>query len=108
VRVHLAREHAAELELGDALFEQGGIALELGEAVRVLFGLDEIQQLGRVRHSLAYRIQFGHHAFEARALSAEFLGALRRVPDLRVLQFAVYFLEPLALVVVLKGTPSAR
>jgi hypothetical protein len=44
--------------------------------------------------------------FEFGALPAEFLGALRVIPDSGLLEFAVYFLQPLVLIVVIKDTSS--
>jgi hypothetical protein len=39
------------------------------------------------------------------ALLAELLRAFRVVPDVRILELAAYFLEPVALGVVVKDTP---
>jgi len=44
--------------------------------------------------------------FEFSALPAEFLGALRVVPDSGLFEFAVYFLQALVLIVVIKDTSS--
>lgn len=44
---------------------------------------------------------------EQRTLPPQRLGPLRIVPDVRVLQFALYFLQALALGIVVKDTPSA-
>jgi len=45
---------------------------------------------------------------EAHALAPELLGAFRRTPDRRVLEFAAYFFETFFLAIVLKETPSRR
>jgi hypothetical protein len=45
---------------------------------------------------------------QARPFAAQFLGAFRLVPDLGILELAVYFLEAFALGVVFKDTPSER
>jgi hypothetical protein len=108
VRVHLAREHAPEFEFGHALPERRRIALELGETRRVFLGLDQVEEFARVSDSPGDGVEFLDRAFQTRPLAAELLRAPWRVPDARVFQLAVYFLEPLALAVVLKDTPSAR
>jgi hypothetical protein len=51
-------------------------------------------------------VQVGDHGLELGPLLAEFLGALRVVPDAGLLEFAGYFLEALVLVVVIKDTSS--
>jgi hypothetical protein len=108
VGVHLAGEHAAELELGDALLDAGGVALEFGEARRILLGLDQLEQFGRVRDAGDDAVDLAGGRLEARSLAAVLLGAFRGVPDAGVLELAVQLLEPFTLAIVLKGTPSAR
>jgi hypothetical protein len=105
VRVHLAREHAHELELLDAPLDRRDIALDVAEPSLVALCLNQVEQLAAVAESRGDAVELRDRGLKARALSPEFLGPLGRVPDLRVLQFAVYFLEALALAVVLKGTP---
>jgi hypothetical protein len=51
-------------------------------------------------------IQTADHRFELGALLAEFLGAIRYVPDAGLLEFPLYFLQPLVFVVVIKDTSS--
>jgi hypothetical protein len=74
VGVHLAGEHAAELEQGDALLEGGGVTLEVGESRRVALGLDEFEQLGRVGDAPGDAVEIVDHVRETRALAAELLG----------------------------------
>jgi len=108
VGVHLAGEHAGELQGRHALVERRRVPLQLGEAGGVLFRFDEVDQLARVGDTLGDSLQLDDGALEPGTLPAQFLGALGGVPDAGVLQFAVYLFEPLALAVVLKDTPSAR
>jgi hypothetical protein len=51
-------------------------------------------------------IQAPHHLFELGTLPAEFLRAVRIAPNPRLLEFALYLLKTLALVVVIKDTSS--
>ena len=48
------------------------------------------------------------YAFERRALTAQVLRALGIRPDVLVLELAVYFLEPLTLLIIVKDTPGGR
>jgi len=83
------------------------VALQLGEATGVLLGLDEFEQFQGVGHPSAQVVEFDDGGLEAGTLTAQFLGAVRGVPDPGVLQLAVYLLEPFLLVLVFKDTPSA-
>ena len=74
----------------------------------VLFRLDEVEQFGRVRQAAAELVEFVEGRFEAGPLATEPLGLVRRVPDGRIAELVIQLLEPLALRVVLKGTPSAQ
>ena len=107
-RVHLAREHAHELELPQAFLESGRIPLDLGQAGRVVLGDDEFEQFAGIGDTAADAVEVAECRIEFRAFPAEFLRALRRIPDPRVAQLPVQLLESLAFAVVLKGTPSAR
>jgi hypothetical protein len=49
-----------------------------------------------------------YHALELGAFLAERLGLVGLVPDGRILEFTPYFLEPLALARVVKGTSSGH
>jgi hypothetical protein len=107
VGVHFAGEHARQLELAHALAEAAGIALDFRESGFVLLGLDQLEQFRRVGKAAADAVQLAEGLVEPRALAAERLRLVRRVPDGGVRELAVQLLETLALAVVLKGTPSA-
>jgi hypothetical protein len=51
-------------------------------------------------------IQSAHDLLEPGTLLAELLRAIRIVPDAGLLEFALYFLQTLLLVVVIKDTSS--
>jgi hypothetical protein len=80
---------------------------DLGESGFVALALDQLEQLGRVGERAAEAVELGERGFEPRALAAERLRPVRRVPDRRVAELVVQLFEALALRVVLKGTPSA-
>jgi hypothetical protein len=108
VPVHLAGEHARELELGDPPLERAGVALKLGEAGLVRVGLDQVEQLARLADAARDAVELVDRVGEASPFPAELLGPVGRVPDAGVLELAVQLFQALALAVVLKGTPSAR
>jgi hypothetical protein len=108
VRVHLATEHALELELAHGRLEAGALLLELCRGALVALGLGHREQLERVARAVAGAVEFADGLGEADAFLAQFLGTLGLGPDLRVLELADYFFEAITLVIVLKETPSRR
>jgi hypothetical protein len=105
VRVHLAAEHALELEVAHVGFEPLRVALDVARRGFIVLGLGELQQLGGLGEALGGAIDLTDVAREARTLAPEFLRARRIRPYARLLQLARYFLEALLLAVVLKETP---
>jgi len=107
VGIHLAAEHALELEPAHGAFEVARFALDLTGGRFVVLGLGELEQLGGVGDRMRCAIEFADVGAETRALLAEQLGTLLVGPDRGILEFAVYFFEPFDLLVVLKETPVA-
>jgi hypothetical protein len=91
VGVHLAAEHALELEPAHAGFELAGVALDIARRRLIVLALGQIEQLRRVADRIAGAIEFGELGDQARAFAPEFLGALRRAPDGGILQLAADF-----------------
>jgi len=106
VRVHRAGKHALELDPGDIALEAGRIATEFRERRVVRLGLGELEQLERAGESAADPVEPAEYRLELGALAPERFGARGLFPDLRVLELAAYFDEPLVLGVVLKDTPG--
>jgi hypothetical protein len=106
VRVHLAGEHPLELEALDVLAEPVGVRLDLADRAKVALARGEFEELARIRKALGQAVDGADDGFELRALLAEFLGALRLVPDTGLFQLAGYFLQALVLVGVIKDTPE--
>ncbi len=106
-RVHLAREHARELELADAFLELRRVLHDFRKSRFVAFRLDERQEFRGIGEAAAQLVEFGDGGFEPRAFSPQRLRLGRRVPDRRIRELVIQLFEALALRVVLKGTPSA-
>jgi hypothetical protein len=106
VRVHLAGKHALELELLDLEAEAIDVSLDVGGRVRVRLDRDQIEELRRVAQGALEAIQATDHLLELGALLAEFLCAVRVAPNAGLLELALYFLQALMLVIVIKDTSS--
>ena len=68
----------------------------------------QFKQIAGVTDALTGLVQGGDDVFQLRALLAQGLGPLGLVPDVRQGQFALYFDQSFALLVVVKDTPSAH
>jgi hypothetical protein len=105
MRIHLAVEHALELELAHAVFEAGGILLDVGGGGFIVLALGEVEELGGIGDRLGSAIQLFELRGELGAFAAELAGLVRVLPDGGVFQLATYLFEAFLLVVVLKETP---
>jgi hypothetical protein len=105
VRVHLAREHALELELRDLALEARDVLLDGADRAIVGLRLGELEQLAGLAQPAAQAIERADDRLELGAFATEFLGALRVLPDRRVLQFPQDLRKPLAAPFVVKDTP---
>jgi hypothetical protein len=85
VRVHLAGEHALELQCLDAT----GVTLDVLDhrrgGVRVVLGLGQVEQLVRAAQTFQQLADAIDHLVQRGTLTAQALGEVRRVPDVRVL-----------------------
>jgi hypothetical protein len=108
VRVHLAREHALELEFLDVALEARGVRGDVADRRGFGLGLGELEQLERAVDPVANAVEAAGQRLELGAFAAERLGALGCVPDPGVLELATDLGEPLALADVLKDTPLRR
>jgi len=74
----------------------------------VVLRLGQVEQFARAAQALGQLADAVDGLVEQRALAAQRLGAVGVVPDVGVFQLALYFLQALALGVVVKETPSAH
>jgi hypothetical protein len=108
VRVHLAVEHALQLELTHVGFEAGGLPGDVVGGALVVFRFRQVQQLTGIGDAADGLINGLELAGQPRPLLAQLLGLGRVLPDLRIFELEGYFLQPLLLAVVLKETPEER
>src|SRR5690606_26040834 len=104
--VHLAREHARELQALDVLFQLVQFLLDVGDAGGIVFLGEQLQQFLGVIQGAAQLVEGADGFAQPGALAAQFLGALGIVPDIGNFQLAGYFLEAVFLFSVVKDTPS--
>src|SRR4029079_8555788 len=107
-RIERVVEHAPELELGDRRLELGGVGLDAEQAVDVAFLLRHLVQLAVVGEVRGEVVDRRDDRVERALLATELLGALRLVPDVRVLEGGVDLVQPQRFAVVVKDTPGGR
>jgi hypothetical protein len=105
VRVHLAVEHALELEFAYPALETGGVALDVLRGSLVVFAFGELQQLRRIRDALGGAVELRELGAQLRPFAAQFLRPLGLGPDGRVFQLEIDLFEAFFLAVVIKETP---
>ena len=108
VGIHLAGKHPAEFQSFEPLFQfiQVGHHPLHGRLVALLFG--QLQQAVGIRQTIVQGANGVHHLLELGPFPAQFLGALRFIPYIRVFQLPLDLYQSLALGVVVKDTPSGR
>ena len=74
--------------------------------MRIRLGRGQIQQLSGIGQGALEPIKTADDLLELGAFLPQFLRAIRVAPDAGLLQLALYFLQPLVLVVVIKDTSS--
>jgi hypothetical protein len=105
VRVHLAVEHALELEAADALLEARGIPLDVLRSRLVVLAFGELEQLYRIRDPLAGAVELTQLGGQLGAFAPQLLRLVRLLPDGGIFELATDLFETLLLGVVLKETP---
>jgi hypothetical protein len=106
VRIHLAREHALEFELFDLEGQSIDVALDFLQRACIGFFSREVDQFRGIAQGTLETIQAAYHLLELGTLLAQFLGSFRVIPDARLFELALYFLQTLVLIVVIKDTSS--
>jgi hypothetical protein len=106
VRVHLARKHALKFECFDLEAQTINVGLDFlcGPGIRLFGG--HLQEFRGIAQRALEAIQAAYDLLELGPLPAEFLSAIRVVPDAGLFELALYFLQTFVFVVVIKDTSS--
>ena len=103
--VHFSSKHSLEFQAFDIFLHLNQIATDRLDDFLVLLFYGKLEHLLSVRKAAAQRVQGSNDGFQPGSLTAQFLGFVRLVPNFRIFQFPAYFLEPVAFLCVVKGTP---
>jgi hypothetical protein len=106
VRIHLAGEHALEFELLDLEGQSLGVGLDSLDGMQIRLCRGQIQQLPRIAQGARESIETADDLLELGAFFSQFLRTVRIAPNAGLLELALYFLQPLVLVIVIKDTSS--
>jgi hypothetical protein len=87
--VHLAVEHALELEAAHAAFEADGLALDILRGAFVVLALGQLEKLGRIGNRFGGAIELSELGGEFGALAPELLCLVGRLPDGWVFELAI-------------------
>ena len=98
-------EHAPEFKLGDHRLKLLRVDFDAQQAGLVTVGLRHVVELDVVAQVAGQVVDGLDHGFQRAFLATEFLRALGLVPDLRVLERGVDFVESQGFPVVVKDTP---
>jgi len=105
VGVHLAAEHALQLEPANPFLEPCGVTLDVPRRAFIVFALGEVEELRGVGDGLRGAVQLLELRGEPGTFAPQLLRLVGLLPDGGVLQLATYLFEAFLLAVVLKETP---
>jgi hypothetical protein len=86
--IHLAVEHALQLEAAHPPFETHGLALDVLRGALVVLALGELQKLGRIGNRFGRAVELCQLGGEFGALAPEFLRLVGRLPDGGIFELA--------------------
>ena len=95
-----------EFELLDLEGQSLGVGFDSFDGVRIRLCLSQLQQFRRVAQGAREAIETADDLLELGAFLSQFLRTVRIAPDAGLLELALYFLQSLVLVVVIKDTSS--
>jgi hypothetical protein len=87
--IHLAVEHALELEAANTPFEADGIALDIRGGALVVLALGELEQLRRIGNRFGGPVELGELGSQLGALAPQLLRLVGRLPDGGIFQLAI-------------------
>ena len=98
-------KHAAEFQQLQLATKAVQFVNDTLDSVFVFFLDGHFQQLFTICEAASQLINSADNRFEGRTFLTQFLGISRIIPDIRIFQLALYFLQSFALVSVVKDTP---
>ena len=107
VGVHLAAEHAAELQPFENLAQAVQFDDDIVDGALVVFFDGHVEQVARIGQTAFELVEGLDHLRQHGALTPQILGVFGFVPDVRVFEFAIYFDETIMLLIVVKDTPES-
>jgi hypothetical protein len=87
--IHLAVEHALELEAAHTALEADGLALDVVRGTLVVLALGQLEKLGRIGDGFGRAVELFELSGELGALAPELLRLVGLLPDSRVFELAV-------------------
>jgi hypothetical protein len=108
IGIELTGEHAPKLERTDLLFVITEISDQLACDLVVVLLDGKLKQLGGIGEPGGQPVENEDDVFQLCPLLAECLCPLGFVPDIGILEFALYFGQALRLALVVKDTPLTR
>jgi hypothetical protein len=106
VRIHLAAEHAPELQRAHGGFQPRDFLLDVGDGRGIVLGLGQLEQLAGIGKLGSRGIELGEVGNQPGAFASQFLRAFGVVPDILLFELADDFLQAFLLRVVVKETPG--
>jgi hypothetical protein len=86
--IHLAVEHALQLEAAHTPFQADGLALDVLRRALVVLALGEVEKLGRIGNRFAGAVERFELGGEFGALAPELLRLVGRLPDGGIFELA--------------------
>jgi hypothetical protein len=108
VSIHLAGEHALELEARDLALDPLHVLLNRAHHALVRVGLGKFKQFAGFVQARAEAIKGADYSLQLGAFTPQLLCALRLAPDGGVLELAQDFGQALGAALVVKDTPLAH
>ena len=104
--IHFPREHAPELQIGDAPLEALQVRGDRVQGIRVVLFGGHLEQIAGIRESGSDLLDGDDDRLQRSTFAAERLRPLRIAPDVGGLQLAQNLGQPFLLVGIVKDTPS--
>ena len=107
-RVHRLVEHALEFELSNFVLDAVYILSDDFEGIEILFGQRKFKEFARIGDALRKTVEAADDIVEHLLFFAYFLGVFGIIPEVRVLNFPIYFFEAPSFAVDVKDTPEVH